>query len=76
MTTKRDQGSSEYSSASSGPKTKTRTAPFMTWAKEKRRIPSALGAVVALRLDKDADVSEATFDKYLEQYGNQKSFNV
>lgn len=76
MAVKKGSDSADSPDTNHSPKTKTRTAPFMTWAKEKRRIPSALGAAVALRLDKDADVSEATFDKYLEQYGNQKSFNV
>ncbi len=70
------RGNLDTPETSGGPKEKTRTAPFMTWAKEKKRVPSALGAVVALGLNKDLVISEATFDKYLEQYGNQKSFNV
>jgi hypothetical protein len=52
-----------------------RTATFIAWAKELKRIPTALGATVALGIDKSQEMTEAEFNSTLEKYGKQKSFN-
>ena len=54
---------------------KTRTAKFMTWAKERSRVPTALGAAVAFNIPEDKIVTEAEFVSFLDKYGSQKSFN-
>ncbi len=52
-----------------------RKATFEKWAKELRRIPTALGAAVAFGIDKSQEMTEAEFTSVLNKYGSQKSFN-
>lgn len=55
---------------------KVRMARFMTWAKEKGVVSTALGATVALKISPESIVTEADFNSALKKYGSQKTFNV
>lgn len=49
---------------------------FDQWAKLKAVISTSLGAVVALKINNNQQMSESEFDTVISDYRNQKSFNV
>jgi hypothetical protein len=55
---------------------KVRTAKFMTWAKERSQVPTALGASVAFNIPEGTLMTEDEFVSHLDKYGSQKSFNA
>ena len=63
----------EEKAKTGSPKSKVRVAPYKVWAKERKQIPTSLGAAVALGIDEKAKITEAEFEKYLKEYGAQPS---